>query len=71
MDFQQCRDHIGEDVLYRDRVLPARPGKIVGVHQLVHVQFTDHDGGVLAVNPFCLELAREEPQEDPQLEFET
>jgi hypothetical protein len=58
MTFDECAANIGRDVIYTSALgMPARPGKITVVKQLVHVAFSDHDGGTLAVNPYCLELS--------------
>lgn len=60
MTFEECYRHVGDAVIYTPRPGgPGRPGTIEVVKQLVVVKFHDHDGGILQVNPICLELADE------------
>lgn len=58
MTFEEAAQHVGDAVVYRPHPdAPGRPGVIEVVKQLVVVKFHDHDGGILQVNPYCLELA--------------
>jgi hypothetical protein len=57
LTFVQAAEHVGDHVRYTSAPgMPARPGVIRAVKQLVVVDFNDHDGGMLQCNPHCLDL---------------